>query len=478
MKHRVPTRIAAIALAGGLLGATVACAQEPAAEGGPVTITLSGPNQWNSDPSTFGPAWEDLIARFEEREPNITVETTVLPLTEFKQTLATQLAAGTAPELIFSQASHTPEQITALDEYLDAPNPYVEGNERWLDLFNQDYFGPDATAARNVANNYEFIPFNLYIFGLYYNQDAFADAGIDAAPETFGEFIDACGDLKKAGYTPLAYDNSWLAQNSTLKPIISMLLTKYFDDLNQFKPDGTPGSSTQVSKKDFSRAILTGELTTDTPEVAEALELAKEVVDECATENWSGVTSSGAAFTGGQEFLAGDAAMAFGANFSANNLADVEWEWSTMPFPTVSKKDSMLSSGAPARLGATVGGSSYMIPSYVEGPQLEAAIKFLQFITSPEGAQPWLDGTGGIPSLADAEPAPGLEGLTSGEWALSPSVPDPQFVPRALAGQSIYTGYFTGSKSLDDQLAEMQQQWIETAKENSVDGGWTEDWAK
>ncbi|HXH36029.1 MAG TPA: ABC transporter substrate-binding protein [Plantibacter sp.] len=480
MRHRRFLRLTAAGAMAATLAVTAAgCTGQSSASGDDVTITLSGPNQWNNDPASFGPAWEDLVARFEEREPDITVKTTVLPLAEFKQTLATQLAAGTAPELIFAQTSHKPEQVHALDEDLQQPNPYVEGNTKWIDVFNQDYFGPDATAARNAANNYEFIPFNLYTFGIYYNQDAFAKAGVDAAPETLGDLLDACGKLKKAGFTPLAFDNSWISQNSTVKPIMSMLLTKYFDELNQFAADGTPGSSTQVSKKDFSRAILTGEFTTEnTPEIGAGLELAKQVVDSCATENWSGVSSTGASFTGGQEFLAGDAAMSFGANFSATNLADVDWKWSTMPFPTITKDDSPLSTGEKARLGTTIGGTSYMIPSYIKGAQLEATIKFLQFVSSPEGAQPWLDETGGIPSLADASPAPGLEALTSGDWALNPTVPDPQFIPKAQSGQGVYTGYLTGTKSLDEQLAEMNQQWIDTAKELAADGGWTEDWAK
>ena len=457
------------------------CASSPdTSEGGgeAVTITLAGPNQWNSDPASFGPAWEELIAAFEEQEPDITVETTVLPLAEFKNTLSTQLAAGTAPELIFAQASHTPEQITVLDEYLEQPNPYVEGNERWLDVFNADYYGPNSSVSRNAANNYEFVPFNLYIFGLYYNADVFKDAGAKV-PETYGELLTACDDLRDAGYTPLAFDNAWGSQNSVFKPILASLLTKYFDEWNQFAGDGKPGQATQVSQKSFAYQILSGNITPQSvPEVTEALDLAKEIVDRCATDNWSGVATTGATFTGAQEFLSGTAGMSFGANFSANNLSEVDWEYGTLPFPTITKKDSPLATGEPSRLGASVGGTSYMIPSYIEGPQLDAAIKFLQFVSSPEHIQPWLDSSGGIPSLADAAPAPGLEGFLEGDWAIPPLVPDPQFIPKAINGQAIYTGYFTGSKSIDDQLSELGAYWIEKSKELAADGGWTEDWAK
>jgi multiple sugar transport system substrate-binding protein len=475
------TRIATTAVTiVGLALATAGCSaqtEEGGGDGEQVTITLAGPNQFNSDPATFGPAWEELIAAFEKAEPNIEVETTVLPLSEFKNTLSTQLAAGTAPELIFAQTAHTPEQVVTLDEYLEQPNPYVEGNERWLDLFDADYFGPNSSVSRNAANHYEFVPFNLYIFGLYYNADVFDDAGV-SVPETYGELLETCDGLREAGYTPLAFDNTWLAQNSVFKPIMASLLSKYYDDWNRYGGDGEPGQATQVSQKSFANLMLTAEITPQSvPEVGEALELAKEVVDRCATDNWSGVASTGTTFTGAQEFLSGKAGLSFGANFSADSLADVEWEYGTLPFPTITRRDTPLATGEASRLGATVGGTSYMIPAYIEGAKLDAAIKFLQFVSSPEHVQPWLDGSGGIPALTDAAPAPGLEGFLDGEWAVPPLVPDPQFIPKAVTGQAIYTGYFTGSKSLDAQLDELAGYWIEKSKELAADGGWTEDWA-
>ncbi|WP_162606685.1 ABC transporter substrate-binding protein [Jiangella asiatica] len=445
---------------------------------GEVTITLSGPNQWNNDPQSFGPAWEELIDRFEETEPDINVETTVLPVAEFAQTLSTQLSAGTAPELIFNQAPHTPDQVVALDDYLTEPNPYVEGNQAWVDLFNQDYFGPDASGARNAAGNYEFIPFNLVIVGVYYNADILAEAGVEAPIASWGELMDACGAITDAGYVPFSMDQGWLGQGWTLGIIGSMLLNSYAEEWNQFAADGQPGTAAQLTPKSMARAILTGELDpASSPEVAETMRLLKQFFEECATPNWSGV-SGGAAFIGHDDFVGGRAAMTYGTNFAAENLADVDWEWSTMPFPTVTEQDSDLSTGQQAQFGAAVGGTSYMIPATTEGEELEAAIKFLQFVSSPEHGQPWLDGSGGIPAAADAAPAPGLESLMTGAWFETPTVPAITFVPKAKSGQSVYDGFLLDNKSLDDQLAEMQSDWTEWAREVAADGGWTEDWAQ
>lgn len=446
----------------------------PAEEGDAVTITLAGPNQWNTQADSFGPAWEDLIARFEKAEPGINVETTVLPLTGFGDTLSTQLAAGTAPELIFAQVPHQNEQITPLNEYLDEPNPYIEGNERWLDIFDDDYFGE---AQANNVGDFEYVPFNLVIAGIFYNQEIFDEAGVDGAEiETFEDLIGACEKISDAGYTPMAMDNGSLGAGWISETIYAMLFDKYVDEWNVYAADGSEGQAEVVSWKSFARAVLTGEVNAETtPEVAEAIELTKEVYDTCATPNWSGIPST-ATFVGADEFISGQAAMAWGTNFATGTLEDADWEWSSFGFPTITKETTSLSTEAPAHFGAAAGGTSYMIPATTEGEQLEAAVKFLQFATSIEGGQEWLDGTGGLPSTVDAEPAPGLERLMEGEWAQKRM--NLSMRSDASKGKNILEGYLLGSKTLDEQLAILQNEWTTWANEQVAKSDWTEDWAQ
>lgn len=455
-----------------------ACGGGSSGGGGSVEITLAGPNQWNNNPKSFGPAWEDLIKRFEQKEPDIKVNTTVLPIPEFASTLSTQLTAGTAPELIFNQTPHEADQVVPLTTYLMKPNPYAPDADKWLDLFNQNYFGPKASGARNAKNEYEWVPFNLVIVGVYYNKDILDKAGVTPPLKTYGDLIDACGKIKTAGYIPFAMDNGWLGQGWTYNIINTMLMSKYADELNEFAADGTPGKANQVAGKSITKAVLTGEVSaTKTPEIAETLKLEKNFFDKCATPNWSGITG-GASFIGGEDFVGGKAAMTYGTNFAADSLSDVSWKYGTMPFPTITKADSSLSTEAPAQFGAQAGGTSYMIPSTTKDEKLAAAVKFLQFATSPEGGQPWLNKSGGIPAADDGKPAPGLEGLMSGDWFRSPELAgvDPQ--PKANAGKAQFDGYLLGSKTLPQTLEAMQKDWITASKESVKDGGYTEDWAK
>ncbi|GAA0431863.1 ABC transporter substrate-binding protein [Leifsonia naganoensis] len=443
---------------------------------GKTVITLAGPNQWNNEAGTFGKPWEDLIARFEKAEPDIEVKTTVLPIASFSDTLSTQLSAGTAPELIFAQAPHTPEQIVSLDKYLAEPNPFVKGNTKWQDIFNPATFGD---ANRNVKGKLEFIPFNLVTAGLFYNEDALKKAGVTAPVESIGDLTKACTKLSDAGYSGLAMDNGSLGTGWTSETILNNLLAKYFDAWNKYDTAGNPGTADEsLSQKSLARAVLTGELdATKTPEVAEAAKLLKDVYDNCATKNWSG-TAASATFVGGQEFLAGKAATAWGTSFASTNLSDVKWGWSTMPFPTVTKDDTSLASGDGARFGASAGGTSYMIPATTKGKKLDAAVKFLQYVSSPEGGTQWIKDTDAIPATTGTEPSKAVANLTTGDWAKPSQIGVSALISKAEAGKNLWDGYLLGTKTLDQQLTFLESVWKDAAHEGVQAAGWTEDWTK
>jgi multiple sugar transport system substrate-binding protein len=469
----VVASVAALATVAALTGCTAS-----ASDSGKVTITLSGPNQFTSDADTFGPAWEKLVAKFEKDNPDITLKTNVLPLTSWAQTSAAQLTAGTAPELIFNQTQHTPEQVVSLDDALKKKNPFSSTGKPWSDDFIPQYF-KDSTQLVNAAGHYEAIPFNLVAVGIYYNKGILAKAKVDVSDlKSFDGFLNACSAIKSAGYAPLATDSGNLPAGWAYVALGSMLLGPEAAKINQFAADGTPGKASIVTKKSIAHAYLTGELnvTTD-PGSAEVLKLMKKFYDACATPNWSGIKSQGA-FTGGTDFPGGKAAMAWGTNFAATGLADANFKYGTVPFPKLSTSDSSLANGKPAQFGVTAGGTAYMIPAYIKGAKRAAAIKFLQYVSSPK-IQTWLDKTGGIPAVTGLTAPPGLEAMNTGAWATVPPLGQGGLfqVPAAIAANNKYEGYLLGTTSLKDALAQMNTDGIAWSKEQAVQGKWTEDWA-
>lgn len=471
--------MAAIAAVAAVTVALTGCTA--AGSSGKTTITLSGPNQFNSDTKSFGPAWDKLVAGFEKENPDITFKTSVLPIASWGQASAAQLTAGTAPELIFNQTTHKPNQVKNLDSYLAKPNPFIEGNKKWIDAFDSKYFGGPKQLGLNNVGNHEWIPFNLVGVAIYYNKDILAKEKIDATSlSTFDGFVKGCTVLKKAGYAPLATDNGALTQGWEMVAISSTIFNKVVDDLNQFDATGKPGTADPLSFKSIAKGILSGDLdVTKTPQVQSALKLLKKLNDACATPNWSGVQGSGA-FTGGTDFVSGKAAMAWGTNFAATNLASSKFKYGTMTFPTVSKKDSEYASGEPAQFGVSTGGTSYMIPAYIKGKQLAAAVKFLQYASSKK-VQPWLDKTASIPAVKGLDAPPGLGAFLDGRWSTTPVQGQGAAlleIPAALTGKNPYEGYLLGDTSLDSALNTFQEHNVTWAKEQVAQGGWTEAWAK
>jgi ABC-type glycerol-3-phosphate transport system substrate-binding protein len=459
-----------------LVASTAGCAASGSGSSGDkVTITLSGPNQWNNSSDSFGKPWDKLVSDFEAAEPNITVKTTVLPATSWVDTLSTQLSAGTAPNLVFQQAPHTPDQVVVLDKYLQEPNPFIPGNTHWIDNFNSAHFGTGNERSLDANGHYSYVPFNLTSLGIYRNDTLLKKAGVTGDIETFDDLMSACTKIKDAGFSPMAMDSGTNAADWTFWSLGSMLLRKYADKINVFDSAGNPGTAPQVTQKGLAKAVLTGELSvTGTPEVKDMLKLEKQLYDTCATPNWSGIAAGSA----GDEFSGGKAAFMFSTSFYSSYLESVDFKYSTMPFPTVEKSNSQYADGSLAQFGASDGGTSYMISSTTKGSQLDASIKFLQYVTSAKGGQAWLDGTGAIPSTLDAKTPAAAEGLLQGKWSETPPIKFFTKTPKAKSGQNAYEGYLIGSESLDAQAEQMQADTVAAWKEVATASGWTDDWAK
>jgi hypothetical protein len=54
------------------------------------------------------------------------------------------------------------------------------------------------------------------------------------------QLIGDCGALAKAGYTPMAMDNSVIGTYFPYRPILDQLIQKQFSELNHFTVTGAP----------------------------------------------------------------------------------------------------------------------------------------------------------------------------------------------------------------------------------------------
>jgi len=102
------------------------------------------------------------------------------------------------------------------------------------------------------------VPFNYHFAGFFYNKQVFADAGIDALPTTWDEFLAACDKLKAAGVAPIALGsmNRWPAQF-------------WFDYL-----------LLRTAGPEYRAKLMAGQAAYTDPEVVKVMEMWKDLVDK------------------------------------------------------------------------------------------------------------------------------------------------------------------------------------------------------
>jgi ABC-type glycerol-3-phosphate transport system substrate-binding protein len=423
------------------------------------TITLEGPNQWTQSGSSFGAPWDTLIAEF-KKVTGVTVHTDVLPLATFSNVESAQLAAGIAPDLVFNQATYQPDMVIPLNQYLNQPNPFVAGNKSWLSEFDQSAFSAAVPGVLDPKGNFDWVPFNLVGIAMYYNKTAFQRAGITAPISTFSQLISDCGALTKAGYTPMAMDNSGIGTLFPYRPILDQLIQKQFNELNHFTVTGAPGTAPELTTEDEVWGIATGKFSASDPYVEESLVLLKQLFDSCATRNWSGVTGLSGDGVGLPQFESGKAAMAFAVDFGYGTIAaSAGFPIGSMPFPEITTATTQLSADVPARSGTTIGGTSYMIPAHTSGKALRASLLFLQFICAPQYITNWLAQTGGIAAIHGITPPASAAAYFNGAWS------EPEIINPFAAGSGIapgvpfsqgYDGYLLGSKTLSQEVSYLE----------------------
>ena len=263
-----------------------------------------------------------------------------------------------------------------------------------------------------------------------------------------------------------------------------MLLAKYFDQWNVYDTSGNAGKSDALTLKDLVRAIKLGQLNAHLPEFSESLTLMKEAYNS-ATPSWSGIKGLSGAGTNIPDFLAGRAAMAWGANFGANEIqsAKPSFTVASMPWPTITDASTPLSVNFPAQFGAFEG-SAYLIPSTTKGDQLKYAVRFMQFMTAPKYNQPWITATIGSSSIQTVTSPATVSGFTEGSWGQQPRQNGGGLELISPQGYQDYLqfiqGYLLGSTSLSAVEDKFQASWEQGAtyqiKQNP---SWqSESWAK
>jgi raffinose/stachyose/melibiose transport system substrate-binding protein len=183
--------------------ATEAPAQEPTATEAPaqtqapaekVTVTW-----WHI--STKDPAlsdWQKMADDYMAAHPNVNIEITVLENEAFKTKLTTVMQSGEIPDIFQSWGGGTFNQQVEAGLLKDI-TPDLEADPAWRDSFAPGALGVYSYQGKNYG-----VPWDMGMVGFWYNKALFKQAGIDAPPATWTEFLADVKSLKDAGITPIS----------------------------------------------------------------------------------------------------------------------------------------------------------------------------------------------------------------------------------------------------------------------------------
>jgi len=300
----------------------------------------------------FDVTYEKIMPKFKEKYPNIEIKmrATYENYEDATNTILREAVAGTLPDVTMQGLNR--QQALVDKGIAKSLEPFIAKEAD----FKKDGYHQAMLSLSQFDGKVHGLPFSVSLPVGYYNMDLLKKAGIDKLPTTWTEVVSACKTMKANGLkNPMFWGwnitGNWFAQ-----ALMWTQDTPIVKDA-KFNFDGEPA--------------------------LKSLETMKTLFRECEMQNleWKAALSS---------FSSGDIGMMF---WSTSALGAVErsqgkFELKTGPFPGMDSKP----------LGLPAGGNAAMLVSTSDDPKkLDAAWKWLKFITSGEGAADVARTTGYMP---------------------------------------------------------------------------------
>jgi multiple sugar transport system substrate-binding protein len=303
-------------------------------------------------------AMTELIKRFEAANPTIKVKQTTFPYADYQTKIAAAMPAGQGPDVV---------QLFYgwLDNFVAAKFIQPLPRDAFPPAMIEQEFYPIVQAMKRDGEYYG-LPTAVRSLALFYNKKLFQEAGLDPAkpPATMDAFLeaakktvkrDAAGNMLSAGVTldfP-GQDNHWwreilLRQNGG---------APFSDDNKTVTYASEAGEKSLNWYADLQRVHKVGQI---------------GFMDE-----------------GQAAFRAGRAAMTIDGSFRLGGFGAIkafEWGVAELPAGADGKKANFASYWVNA------------ITTKPTGPKLDAAKKFMAFVTTPEAMQLWLEMVGELPA--------------------------------------------------------------------------------
>ena len=148
---------------------------------------------------------KEISDKYTELHPNVVFDFQPQPNSGYQDWIKARMAADDAPVIEGNNTSVLKDQykngsLYSFSEEFNKPNPYVEGNKAWKDMFVDGKL--DAAHEYETEPTYA-VPTSGMGIGIYYNKDIYKELGLEI-PETWDKFIENCKKINDSGKNPVA----------------------------------------------------------------------------------------------------------------------------------------------------------------------------------------------------------------------------------------------------------------------------------
>ncbi|MGE5719524.1 MAG: extracellular solute-binding protein [Nocardioidaceae bacterium] len=325
----------------------------------PAPDEVSGSLTWwdTSDDTNEGPAFQQLIDKFEKEYPDVDVTRQYVPFDQAQNKFKTAAEAGSgAPDILRAEVAWVPEFASLGHLYA------LDGTAALED--SDDYF--ETPLSSNVFDGQTYgVPQVTDSLALLYNKELFEKAGIDSPPATWDEVAEAAKALKSEANVDGLFIN----------PGGYFLLPFMY---------GEGGDMVDTESQEIvvnSEANVTG--------ITTAADLVKSgaAVKPPAADAYAAMMTA---------FNEGKVGMIINGPWEVNNIRNA---------PDFGGIENLGIAPVPAgseTAGAPVGGHNYVVYSGMDEAKAEAAIAFISFMNSAESQAFLADELGLLPTRKSA----------------------------------------------------------------------------
>ena len=322
-------------------------------------------------------AMDALIAQFEEENPNIDViHNSGIAYDNFRTELAASVAAGVGPDVVTLFYGWIPSFVDA-GYLVPLPEPFTE------EYINEN-FVPMVSGSAAFEGEYYAVPTAVRSLALFYNVDLLEEAGYDSPPETLSEFVEIAEATTVYDGEP-SLDNIAISGYSVQ---MSGQAHHWFREVLLRQYGGVPYNEDNT------------EVLFDSPEGCEAFTWLTQFETDLLTGTNEGI---GGTADADDAFVAGLSALHIDGSFRLGTIArnNPDLNFGIAELPTLGPDGERHTYGSYWTHGITRRAAG-------DDARLEAATKFLEFVTSPEAGSLWVEEVGELPAQTAAADDPEL----------------------------------------------------------------------